>query len=320
MELMKSGSMTIFILFLLYSNILCEQNISEIIEKSYSLLKDLSVYSTIYFSRNIKCISYSSTQSFCLINNSLYRTVENQYYFLMNVSDYDSDYDESFYYDISVYNSGGYLDALLFHFTDDNHIKLKFCYITNGEINQVMQYIYYNESLNPYNKYINCQYISGIWNAKCYYINKEKEIVEIEMSSGYYNGNNEVKCLFKTAKINDDSILNENTFIMTSKINNKFKYFSCSHFIPQNSLDIYIEKEGTFQFSSNGQVSINDLKKLNFYCNNEEKLFLFGLFKEEQSSGDSGSSNLDISSFIVPYQAQNNETGPIIKEYNNLIL
>jgi len=120
-SLKKSSLMIIFTLFLLYSNILCETNITEIVNKSYSLLKDLSVGRTIYFSRNIKCISYTSTQSFCLVNNSLYRTVQNQYYLLTDISDYN----ESYYYDIGVL-PGSFLDCLLYYFTDSNTLKKEF--------------------------------------------------------------------------------------------------------------------------------------------------------------------------------------------------
>ena len=75
MELMKSDSMIILISFLLFKNIFCEENITEITNKINSKMDNLPIGSTIYYSRNIKCIKYSSTSSFCLINDCLYKTV-----------------------------------------------------------------------------------------------------------------------------------------------------------------------------------------------------------------------------------------------------
>ena len=216
-SLKKSSLMTIFTLFLLYSNILCETNITEIVNKSYSLLKDLSVGRTIYFSRNIKCISYTSTQIFCLVNNSLYRTVQNQYYLLTDISDYN----ESYYYDIGVL-TGNYLDCLLYYFTDSNTLKIRVFFINNDNIDNTFNSIYYNTSMNPLNNYLNCYCINGFWSSKCLYINKEKELVEITMSSSMYSES--VTSSFRTAKISENDFINNNTFIMSS-LNNKFKYF-----------------------------------------------------------------------------------------------
>ena len=309
-SLKKSSLMIIFTLFLLYSNILCETNITEIVNKSYSLLKDFSVGRTIYFSRNIKCISYTSTQSFCLVNNSLYRTVQNQYYLLTDISDYN----ESYYYDIGVL-PGSFLDCLLYNFTDSNTLKIRVFYIKNDNIDNTFNSIYYNTSMNPLNKYLNCYCIDGYWSSKCLHINKEKELVEITMSSSM--GSESVTSSFRTAKISENDFINNNTFIMSS-LNDKFKYFFCSNYIPENSLNIYIEKEGNFQFSSNSEVSINDFKKFNFYCENEEKIFFFALFNEVQSEDNTNSADLNISTFIIPNQQENNITGPIIREYNKL--
>ena len=92
----------IFIIFdiFAFNKGICQENINQIFNRTYLTLLNLPIGSTIYYSRNIKCSSYNTSSSICLVNENLYKIEEeNQHELLLNISEY-SDY---FYYKLNTY-------------------------------------------------------------------------------------------------------------------------------------------------------------------------------------------------------------------------
>lgn len=222
MELMKGVSVIKFILFIQYINIFCEVNITEIFYKSYSKLKYLPVESTIYYSRNIKCMSYVSNSTiYCLIYDKLYKTIEGkEYYLLTDIPNYS----ESYYYDITYVKYGNYKGCLLYYFSNTNTVTIYTLFESNNKMTTQNPFNYYNESMNPINNFINCHYLLTDDTIKCFYINKTKDLIKMDMK---VNANsNSITATFTTAKFKDSNFIDNNTIIMTSIINdNKYKYF-----------------------------------------------------------------------------------------------
>ena len=274
---MKNSSIIKIILFFQYINILCEVNITEIFSSSFSKLKYLPVESTIYFSRNIKCMSYLSVStSICLIYNKLYIKNEGtQYYLISEISGYS----DSYYFDLTYIKYTNTLTGcLLFYFTDSNNLVIDTYFVNsyNNGISYHNVFNYYNESMNPINNDINCHQINE--KLKCFYINKTKDLIEMDII--VIPTPKLVTATFKTAKFKDSNFINNNTIIMSSIINdNKYKYFLCSDYFQAKTFDIFMEKEGNLTFSPTNQDSVfNEFKKYNFDCENREKLLLFGIF------------------------------------------
>ena len=112
-------------------------------------------------------------------------------------------------------------------------INLYMLNLGENKINNQYKYEYNNNSMKPINNIINCHFKD---NSKCYYINQDKNIVEmaITVSDGSLSS-----IVFKTVKITDNNFINNNTFIMSSLLNSIFKLFSCYNYNEKKNYLIY---------------------------------------------------------------------------------
>ena len=125
-----------FRILLLHTNILCQVKIDDMLNKAYSQMKQLPVESTLYFSRNMKCSSYSSTACLCLVNRSLYKIEgENNYFLLFNLSNYS----DSYYYELNLYDSKeDHTNCIISHFVNNSTLIFQYYsinIINNTDIN-----------------------------------------------------------------------------------------------------------------------------------------------------------------------------------------
>ena len=148
----------------------------------FSLLKKLDLEmlpngSTIYYSRNKKCVIYRSDSKICLENEYLYNDKEiHQILMITNYSEYN-------YYELNLYEiDNSRINCIITYFLRTNELVFKYYNINiNGNrIEGQIDYIYYNDSLNPINKGINCQanYPDELI---CFYMNKDKDIVKMDI-------------------------------------------------------------------------------------------------------------------------------------------
>ena len=153
-------------------NILCQDNIDNILNTAYSQMSQLPAESTLYFSRNIKCSSYNSTVCICLVNESLYKIEgENMQFLLFNISNYS----DSYYYELNLYNSKeDSTNCIISHFVNNSTLIFKYypINIINNSDNGT-DFLYHNNSMNPINRGINC-YIKDInFLFFCYFLNEK---------------------------------------------------------------------------------------------------------------------------------------------------
>ena len=279
------------------SIILCLENFEQILANAYSTLSNLPIGSTIYYSRNTKCTSYSSISSICLINERLYKIDNNKYIILSNITGYS----DSYYYELNLYNDSNiYINCLISHFLNENELIFKY-YSINTQNNSVSGEDFYfkNESLNPINKGINCQTKDGEnqFSFTCFYLNKDKQVIQMEINP--IDDSLLVRSSFKKAVFQDKTFLNNNTLLMSSFYNNKFKLFSCFLSGNNDNLEVHVKKQGNIYFSPfNGMINSGNMQSLNFNCQNNENIILFVLFKDQCHSGNNcrnymGSFNLN---------------------------
>ena len=246
---MKVFSRNILLLTISFITIISQDNIGDIVQKVYSQISKLPVGSTIYYSRNIKCSNYNSTSSICLINGSLYKTVgENNIFLLQNITGYS----DSFYYELNIYNdSMEYINCIITHFFNKSLVIFKYYYINifNNSFNHD-DYTYYNKSMNPLNKGISCQTNDTIFNFNCFYINNDKNIIQMDIST--INGTNKTECITKKAIISNkyNVFPDDNILIMSSFFKNKYKYFSYLYFNNVDSFSIFVPTRGNVEFEN----------------------------------------------------------------------
>jgi len=249
---MKSNLKIIFFLIFFCKYILCQENLNEIFNTTYYKMSQLPVGSTIYYTRNMKCVSYNMTSSICLINGSLYKIVGNDYHILLtNITGYS----DSFYYELNLYNDSdvdNYRHCIITHFLNKNHLIFKFypININNNSIDNT-DFYHYNESLNPLNKGINCHTKDNGYRFTCFYLNKEMKVIQMEINT--MNNTINTNITFKTAKIQNSYNLNNNTFIMSSLYNNKFKLFSCYKCSENDYFNIYVKTNGNIDFENDNE-------------------------------------------------------------------
>ena len=281
----------IFIIFIIFAfnKGICQENINQIFNRTYLTLLNLPIGSSIYYSRNFKCTSYNTSSSICLVNENLYKIEEeNQHELLLSISEYS----DSFYYELNTYldENKDNINIIITHFINRNELIFKYYQINNvnNNIKEKGDYTYFNETLNPINKGINCQVnYNNELKVVCFYINNIKNVIEMDIKKidNTYN----LSSKFKIAEINDNNFINDNILIMSSLFKNKNKYFSCFNSINNDSFDIYAMKDGNINFQSD-ESKRSDISKIenkfnsyNFICGNEDKIILFKneLFKDK---------------------------------------
>ena len=95
---MKYFTRFIFLIIFVLSNIICQDRLNEIFKIIYDKMKLLPYGSTIYFAKNGKCVQDYSTSLLCLVNQTLYKVEGNNYFFILNISDYN----QSYYYELNI--------------------------------------------------------------------------------------------------------------------------------------------------------------------------------------------------------------------------
>ena len=73
-------------------NTICKSDLNEILNSVYNKMKLISHGNTIYFSRNGKCTNDDSTPLFCLVDNKLYKVVENNKEIVLDIPNYNPDF------------------------------------------------------------------------------------------------------------------------------------------------------------------------------------------------------------------------------------
>ena len=268
---MKTFQRIIFFLIFFCKHILCQENIDKIFDANYYKMKELPVGSTIYYTRNIKCASYNTNSSICLINGDLYNSVGSNYHPLITTI---SDYSNSFYYELNIYNETDKekMNCIITHFVNENELIFKYysINIVNNSFN-TKDFPNYNISFNPLNRGINCHTRDMDYKFTCFYLNKNKKIIKIEII--YMNESDSVSATFQIFNTQISSLQNiNNMLIMSSLYNNKFKFFSCFHFNGSDSFNAYAND------APPNDNTYNNFNTFIFKCENKEKMILFSVF------------------------------------------
>ena len=234
---MKLKYIYIPLLFFSYfiSYIECEERISDIFNTIFKKMKLLPYGSTIFFSKNGKCIKDSNTPLFCLINNSIYKVEENNQNFIFNISEYNDD----IYYELNILNhiNTENITCILSYIYNNT---IYFLYYTVNEENLITQKNY-NSTLNkiPIINNINCQKESFSFQLclTCFYVDENKKFIEIKFNIG----DNFFIQQIEQERININDLNLDNSFIIFSLLKNQLKYFLCLN-SSREILKIYSKK------------------------------------------------------------------------------
>ena len=134
--------------------------------------------STIYYSTNNKCVIYGGEHKICLENRELYnyRDIKIK---ILEITDYS----ESNYYELNLYRTDNvHRNCIITYFSDKNELTFKYYNISiHNEVYDQKEYTYFNTSLNPLNKGINCQTKDWEYKFICFYFNKDKDVVKMDI-------------------------------------------------------------------------------------------------------------------------------------------
>jgi hypothetical protein len=262
--------LAIFVLFM--QNTICKSDLNEILNSVYNKMKLISHGNTIYFSRNGKCTNGDSTPLFCLVDNKLYKVVENNKEIVLDIPNYNPE----FYYELNIFGKkdNKNVTCIITYINDNNEIKF-----LSYNINDLIQYsINIEHSLNismekPINKYINCQKVLDS-KLVCFYRNKDSVIQKIE-----FNLNSNFNKAYSSNIVHDfrvkydDVSISDDDFIIFSYLINKIKYILCPNSNKYDDFRIYFKKNFPYQNTNDEVISIINLDKPDFSCkNNTEKL------------------------------------------------
>ena len=268
------------------------------------------VGSTIYYSATRKCIIYGINSEICIDGEQLKSINEN--------NDENNDVIETInnsgknYYEINLFTQTdtNYINCMITYFENKNQLIFKYYQININNHNDYNKtdYKYYNESLNPFNKGINCQV--GDFNKKfiCFYMNKNKEVIQMDIK--HIDNSYNVTIEFQVGKIEDFNALKGNdTLIMSSLLMGKYKFF-----YPNGNFDfsIYVKEATEFDFSSG---SVNNIRQFEYHKddNNYNNLyFTFAIFKEKISNEFSNIQPKKVVFFILK-----NENPNVIETYGD---
>ena len=310
---MKNIPGIIFFLGFFCKYILCQENLDELFRITYNKMSQLPVGSTIYYTRNMKCVSYNTTSSICLIKGSLYKIVGDNYHILLtNITGYS----DSFYYELNLYNESdyNYRHCIITHFLNESKLIFKYypININNNSIGNT-DFYNYNESLNPLNKGINCHTRDDDFRFTCFYLNKEMKVIQMEINT--INVTHNTNITFKTATIKNSHVLDNNTLIMSSLYNNKFKLFSCYKCSESDYFNIYAKNNGNIDFDLNivGPPNfVNNIETFsNFNCQSNENIISFAVFKDKCFSNTGSCKDYKIfANIIIFYEGEDSGGGP----------
>ena len=259
---MKNNQRNIFSLFLFFETIL-----------KFIYSEEPPVNSNIYYSRNYKCAVYKEDSKICLNDGCLVINPGPHKYELKFTN-----YSESNYYELNLYKDDNEnINVIITYFLNKNELIFKYYHINinnNNDYNQT-DFTYYNESLKPINKGINCQTRDGDYQFICFYLNKNREVVQMDINP--IDNTHYVSVEFQLAKIkNPDDLDSKKTVIMSSLFNDKYKFYFPT---PNDRFSIYMRKNGIFEFSDNPDNSNNEIGQFEFNEDYSNKIFIFGVFK-----------------------------------------
>ena len=315
----------IILYFIIIINATSLDNLDEIFDSIYSKMSMLPTGSTIYFSKTGKCSTDNNSPIYCLINENFYEVKEDNYTLLGTIQNYS----DNNYYELNIiYNYSGDSNTQYFIIYFENSDRIIFKYYNKNNCSQI-DYYYYNTSLNPINKGINCRVLNDFEKIVCYYLNKNNIIKEIEIKIQNETAN--LTGQFKTSNIRLNNFTADNdTFIMTS-VFNKYNYFMCLDDNLNKSFAIFKEHfnyENHLRNLENKAISIDlpiirssnkfddsnyflDKNKINFECDIIGKLFLFAFVHKKNYYGycpnflnEINSINLNLTFF------EDDKTGP----------
>ena len=135
--------------------------------------------STIYYSPTNKCSFYGYNQKICLENEKLKKNGQE----LLTISNYSL----SNYYELNLYKTNddnGFIHCIITYFSDRNNLVFKYYHINiNNNNYEQKDYSYYNTLLKPLNKGINCQAKDWDYQFICFYLNKDKDVVKMDIKN-----------------------------------------------------------------------------------------------------------------------------------------
>jgi len=224
--------------------------------------------STVYYSTNNKCSFFLNNQKICLENNKLKKNgVE-----LSTITDYS----ESNYYELNLYKTNDdidYIHCIIIYFADKNNLAFKYYHININTNNYDQKnYNYYDTSLKPFNKGINCQAKDWDYKFICFYFNKDKDIVKMDIK----NINNMLDIIidFQFGKINNHNDLDDgNIMIMSSLFKDKYKFHKHTG---TDKFNISYNKKTEFNFS---QGFLNEFEQKEFEFLIDGRFYAFVTFK-----------------------------------------
>ena len=229
-------------------------------------LEKVPVRSTIYYSAYRKCVIYKENSKICIDVENLYESIDESRDDIETINHSGKNY-----YEINLFeeNETNYINFIITYFKNKNELVFKIYNINNitDDYNKT-DYTYYNESLNPLNKGINCQIRDFDFQFVCFYMNKSYYVIKMEIN--IIKTNNSVSITFQAGKVgNPDELFNGNFILMSFLFKENYKYYLK---LSDEKIFLSINQRETFDFSG---VSINSIGQ-NDYNNG---LYLFALFK-----------------------------------------
>ena len=247
--------------------------------------------STIYYSTNNKCSFYENNQKICLENEKLKKNDHK----LLTISNYS----QSNYYELNLYKTNddnGFIHCIITYFSDRNNLVFKYYHINiNNNNYEQKDYSYYNTLLKPLNKGINCQAKDWDYQFICFYLNKDKDVVKMDIKN-INNANNMlvVTIDFQIGKINNINNLYEgNILIMSSLFKDKYKFH---HHSEHHSFYIHFNINTEFIFSQN---SINEFGDKEFEKYIQGQTYAFVTFKNYNDGQSTSISNPKNNIFVL---------------------
>ena len=143
-------------------------------------LEIVPVSSTIYYSTTRKCVIYKVNSEICIDGEYLYESIKELRNNIETIN-----HSGKYYYEINLLKETdtNYINCIITYFENKNELVFKYYNINiiNHDCNKT-DYTYYNESLNPLNKGINCQIKDFDSQFICFYMNKSYYVIQMEIN------------------------------------------------------------------------------------------------------------------------------------------
>ena len=143
-------------------------------------LENVPVRSTIYYSKTRKCVIHKENSKICIDVEYLYESINESTFDIETINHSGNNY-----YEINLLKETdtNYINCIITYFENKNELVFKYYNINiiNHDYNKT-DYTYYNESLNPLNKGINCQIRDFDFQFVCFYMNKSYYVIKMEIN------------------------------------------------------------------------------------------------------------------------------------------